>query len=392
MKWGRKKPLPSPFYSSSSTPSRPNSLISHIFPVSWLSKFKHKSRSSDPKPRKEKLQGKWNSSLSSVKNSPKFTGLANEDDDAFWRLSFRKDSSLEKNNEKNRVALSSVLYDSDNELKAPFSSCPNCRRKEAQKFNTKDEKCQREKRERVLELRRELGDEEKRSTRNMETTSLRTSRRDEKEKLQETTASKTRRKCRLVSPKAMRYSSLKTIREVLSSEHFEDVSKEKTSFDWQNLKELKIENQRKSLHVSREQEQKKRTKQSPGKTRAYSPRTVSRIETCKVKALEDMKKAKLKMKMKMKKEIRTRVQSRTGGLESFAVVKCSYDPQKDFKDSMVEMIMEKKIRQPEELEELLACYLTLNSDEYHDVIVKVFRQVWYQLDCESKNDALDYSD
>ncbi|KAJ0082898.1 hypothetical protein Patl1_10432 [Pistacia atlantica] len=62
-------------------------------------------------------------------------------------------------------------------------------------------------------------------------------------------------------------------------------------------------------------------------------------------------------------------------LESFAVVKTSFDPQKDFRDSMNEMIMEKKISQPEELEELLACYLTLNSDEYHDLIIKVFRQV-----------------
>ncbi|XP_072994066.1 uncharacterized protein [Typha latifolia] len=67
------------------------------------------------------------------------------------------------------------------------------------------------------------------------------------------------------------------------------------------------------------------------------------------------------------------------GLERFAVVKCSRDPHKDFKESMVEMIWEKGIGRPEELESLLACYLTLNSDEYHDVIVKVFRQVWFEI-------------
>ncbi|KAL2925588.1 Transcription repressor OFP5 [Bienertia sinuspersici] len=49
---------------------------------------------------------------------------------------------------------------------------------------------------------------------------------------------------------------------------------------------------------------------------------------------------------------------KASGLGSFAVVKSSRDPQQDFRDSMIEMIMEKRIRQPEELEELLACFLT----------------------------------
>lgn len=404
MKWGRKKqPLAPSLYSSPTPCSRP-SLISHVFPVSWLSKFKHKNSNSEPKPRKEKPQGKWNTSLSPL-NSPKFTGLVsttgtgngrfygleNDNDDAFWRLSFRKDGS-EEEEKKSRVGMKSVWYDSNDEVKAPFPSCENCRSKEAQKFNAKDDKREREKRERVLELRRELGNEEKRSTRGVETTPIRTSSRDEKEKLEETTASRTRRKCRFASLKAVRNPSLETIKEVSNSEQSGEVSQERVSFNWRNLKEVKIEKERKSLYVSREQEKRKRTKQSQRKVKAFSPRTVSRVETCKVKALEDMKKAKSKMKMKMKrKEIRTRVQSTTGGLESFAVVKYSYDPQKDFKDSMVEMIMEKKIREPEELEELLACYLTLNSDEYHDVIIKVFRQVWLELGCELK-DILFFSD
>ncbi|GAB2227186.1 hypothetical protein Droror1_Dr00008998 [Drosera rotundifolia] len=65
--------------------------------------------------------------------------------------------------------------------------------------------------------------------------------------------------------------------------------------------------------------------------------------------------------------------------ESFAIVKSSKDPQRDFKDSMVEMIRENDIKGSKELEELLACYLELNSDEYHDVIIKVFKQVWFDL-------------
>ncbi|GAB2300768.1 hypothetical protein Dimus_034804 [Dionaea muscipula] len=65
--------------------------------------------------------------------------------------------------------------------------------------------------------------------------------------------------------------------------------------------------------------------------------------------------------------------------ESFAIVKSSFDPQRDFRESMVEMILENKIKGSKELEELLACYLSLNSDEYHDVIIKVFKQIWFDL-------------
>ncbi|WOL01740.1 transcription repressor OFP2-like [Canna indica] len=55
---------------------------------------------------------------------------------------------------------------------------------------------------------------------------------------------------------------------------------------------------------------------------------------------------------------------------SLVVVKSSSNPQKDFRDSMLEMIVENNIRASKDLEELLACYLSLNSNEYHDVIVK----------------------
>ncbi|XP_009589714.1 transcription repressor OFP1-like [Nicotiana tomentosiformis] len=65
--------------------------------------------------------------------------------------------------------------------------------------------------------------------------------------------------------------------------------------------------------------------------------------------------------------------------ESFAVVKSSKNPQKDFRESMVEMIVENNIRTSKDLEELLACYLSLNSDEYHDLIIKVFKQIWFDI-------------
>ncbi|PSR86228.1 Transcription repressor like [Actinidia chinensis var. chinensis] len=65
--------------------------------------------------------------------------------------------------------------------------------------------------------------------------------------------------------------------------------------------------------------------------------------------------------------------------QSLAIVKSSVDPQGDFKESMVEMIVEKNIRASKDLEDLLACYLSLNSDEYHEVIVKAFEQIWLDM-------------
>ncbi|XP_058092660.1 transcription repressor OFP5-like [Magnolia sinica] len=122
----------------------------------------------------------------------------------------------------------------------------------------------------------------------------------------------------------------------------------------------------KSSHRNGESQQRKIRQRL--KNRVLSPRTASRIEICKIRALEDLKKARKKREAEMVR-----------AFESFAVVKCSFNPQEDFRESMIEMILENGIGQPEELESLLACYLSLNSEEYHDVIVKVFKQVWFDL-------------
>ena len=72
--------------------------------------------------------------------------------------------------------------------------------------------------------------------------------------------------------------------------------------------------------------------------------------------------------------------SRNAGFpEGFAVVKSSFDPQSDFRDSMLEMIVENNIRASKDLEDLLACYLSLNSSEFHDLIVKAFEQIWFNM-------------
>ncbi|CAH9074842.1 unnamed protein product [Cuscuta europaea] len=64
---------------------------------------------------------------------------------------------------------------------------------------------------------------------------------------------------------------------------------------------------------------------------------------------------------------------------SFPVVKASFDPEKDFRESMIEMIVENKIKNSKDLEELLACYLSLNCEEYHSHIIEAFQQIWFNL-------------
>ncbi|KAK8597803.1 hypothetical protein V6N13_095200 [Hibiscus sabdariffa] len=65
--------------------------------------------------------------------------------------------------------------------------------------------------------------------------------------------------------------------------------------------------------------------------------------------------------------------------DSFAVVKSSDDPYTDFRASMVEMIVEREIFEAKELEQLLKCFLSLNSHHHHRVIVEVFTEIYKTL-------------
>lgn len=66
---------------------------------------------------------------------------------------------------------------------------------------------------------------------------------------------------------------------------------------------------------------------------------------------------------------------RVGG-ESLAVEKDSDDPYLDFRQSMLQMILEKEIYSKDDLKELLNCFLHLNSPYYHWVIVRAFTEIW----------------
>lgn len=70
--------------------------------------------------------------------------------------------------------------------------------------------------------------------------------------------------------------------------------------------------------------------------------------------------------------------------ESFAVVKRSENPYEDFKRSMMEMILEKQMFDDKDLEQLLHCFLSLNSRDHHGIIVQAFSEIWEILFCSQR--------
>lgn len=61
---------------------------------------------------------------------------------------------------------------------------------------------------------------------------------------------------------------------------------------------------------------------------------------------------------------------------SVAFVKDSEDPYRDFRRSMLQMIFDREIRSREDLQELLNCFLQLNSPSHHDAIIQAFTEIW----------------
>ncbi|KAF7809740.1 transcription repressor OFP7 [Senna tora] len=67
--------------------------------------------------------------------------------------------------------------------------------------------------------------------------------------------------------------------------------------------------------------------------------------------------------------------------ESMAVVKKSENPYGDFRRSMLEMIVDKKMYEEKDLEELLCCFLSLNSPKHHGLIIQAFTDIWEAFFC-----------
>ncbi|PKU81829.1 hypothetical protein MA16_Dca003845 [Dendrobium catenatum] len=61
--------------------------------------------------------------------------------------------------------------------------------------------------------------------------------------------------------------------------------------------------------------------------------------------------------------------------DSDAVTKDSVDPLGDFRQSMLQMIVEKEIVGVQELLELLQEFLALNSPRYHRIILRAFCEI-----------------
>ena len=422
-----------------------------MLPTAWLFTFKLIRTDSEPKPAKEKQKEMTNSvSASSSRFACGGERFCGGDGEAFWRLSFGEDSADGKTS---KSVSRSTWYDSDDELDFAPSRCRSygsnaMRTKEKEETKTssnmacdvmsmkefrrdtqilsdmnmnKGEKMavlktprsrmitekdlktnERAMEEKRLKRQNKSGEAKQKSAKSVEKYTLelepvRAIPSIERENLKLT--GDYQRKHQHLSTMNLRTSNLTTIKEdgAFTAQKLAETdvfSPEKFSSEGETRKEMKIEQvkvksekQRKSLYMSRELP--RRMKQNE-KVQVFSPRTASRVEICKIKALEDMKKAKLKMKAAKQTTI-----SGTSRLENFAMVKCSFDPEKDFRDSMIEMIRDKRITQPEELEELLACYLTLNSDAYHDLIIKVFQQVWFDLnqarsDTDLQNEQCSY--
>ncbi|CAO2839272.1 unnamed protein product [Amaranthus hypochondriacus] len=64
------------------------------------------------------------------------------------------------------------------------------------------------------------------------------------------------------------------------------------------------------------------------------------------------------------------------GPKSVAVQKDSNDPYVDFRQSMLQMIVENEIYTKDDLKQLLNCFLQLNCPTLHGTIIRVFTEIW----------------
>ncbi|KAK4421134.1 Transcription repressor OFP5 [Sesamum alatum] len=384
MKWRRKK---------SESSSSPSSLINRVFHASWFSRFRQRRR---------KRRGDLDFATSNPSlhwRQGRFYSM--DEDDAYWRLSFGEERIQGR---RSTGGINPLWYDSDHEFPGPVSGFKSFglremdvpRREEFRNFddmvlNVKMKKGKQDKQRNVIE-----NGKEQVSTRRQKYVDDQSSRKFSHGAVRERghnggqkklSGSAERdifpiepdcmvrmkddfRKLSVSDSRKLPKIHLHSVNEdyVLEPLH-EDYVLQGPNPEVKKLKEIKVKTE--SAYTSRESQSRKMKQNN--RVKACSPRT-----ECKIRAIEEMKKARMRCKKKERKE-QIEVEGKKSMFDSFAVVKSSYDPQQDFRDSMVEMIREKGIDRPEDLEELLACYLTLNHDEYHDLIIKVFRQVWIEL-------------
>ncbi|GAA0144089.1 hypothetical protein LIER_04620 [Lithospermum erythrorhizon] len=415
MKWG-KRGMHSP----------PTYLINHVFPISWLMKLKRKSGSFRPGTEQAKCKGKIPemARCSSMPTKWKEGRFYSGSDDLYWRLSFGDDTLEDKKCRDVR----SLWYDSDDEFSLPKSRCKSSKPREVNRLTVPEIKDITKKQYKVIHMQekdqlkgmkvREQNiiaqagyarkDQEQRSfdRRVLKEKKSNMSKRylEEKERalqlaqenifkneplktvklrdeLQKSRVIDHGRKSNLICPScSSRMANENCIFDYLDLEDANANPEEEFSSEMQKLQSKKIneivpknEHHRLSVHVSRPVRIKGR--KSSRKMNSPSRKNAAKNE-CKTKATGDMKKGTRKKRIIKDTDIGVEAET---VFDSYAVKKSSHDPQQDFRDSMLEMIIDQEIKQPEELEELLVCYLTHNCDEYHDLIIKVFQQVWFDL-------------
>ncbi|PIN21445.1 hypothetical protein CDL12_05869 [Handroanthus impetiginosus] len=321
MKWGSKKCSPSS--------SRTSSIITRVCPVSWLSKFKHKG--CDPA-----TDSKQNSLLPARWKEARFYSV---DNDAYWSLSFREERN-EVVSDYHQFPVSSFKNFGFREMDVPTR----------EGFRSFDEI--------IFDKTKMKGNRHKENILRQNGTLRR--KKPNKEVLT------TLRKKDVNSRRSRKLSRGVVRKKAAELERGPDDGEECLKPVERDIFPIEPENTDK-IYITREGHRRKMKK---NQAKALAAKT-----ECRIRVLEDMKKTR----MKLKKEKKEKAVEDGTMFDSFAMVKSSFNPQQDFRDSMVEMISEKRIRRREDLEELLACYLTLNCDGYHDLIIKIFQQVWIEL-------------
>lgn len=317
-------------------------------PSSWFSKFKHKSSTPEINSATKQHIRKpdfptQNPTLSAVWREGRFSG------DAYWTLSFRKERARGRNaggikssglREMKQSPFTRKKLTLGAELASPRRNGGMNRR--ARKLSNREE------REGELEKGPDAGEDKTSKPAKEDTFPVETQKTDQTSSVEE------------------HYHAFAAV----EGEKRNATSERSSVSEWQNS-----ENGRSNEVKTTTEFQKKnghsRGKAKGNRTKAYCPKT-----DCRIKVYGDKRKARIALR---KREERDEVVDSRTNFDSFAVVKNSFDPQQDFRDSMAEMIIDKGIRRPEELEELLACYLTLNNDGYRNIIIKAFQQVWLEL-------------
>ncbi|KAI5672976.1 hypothetical protein M9H77_13340 [Catharanthus roseus] len=95
---------------------------------------------------------------------------------------------------------------------------------------------------------------------------------------------------------------------------------------------------------------------------------------------------RLDQMIRERQEIRNDERRRTRGEQAKFIVmvameKSSYDPRKDFRESIEQMIKTNRIYEPRDLRRLLNYYVSMNSEEHQGVILEVFHEEHHLFSC-----------